>query len=54
MEVKYSLTDMVVLAFDSENGAEQGRQKLIELNNEYVLNLDDAVELSGIRMARLK
>jgi uncharacterized membrane protein len=36
---------MVVLAFDSENGADQGRQKLIELNNQYVLDLVDAVEV---------
>ena len=39
------MTDMVVLAFDSETGADQGRQKLVELNNEYVLNLVDAVEV---------
>jgi len=39
------LTDMVVLAFDSESGADKGRQKLVELNNEYVLNLVDAVEI---------
>jgi uncharacterized membrane protein len=45
MEVEYSLTDMVVLAFDSENGADQGRQKLVELNNQYVLNLVDAAEV---------
>jgi uncharacterized membrane protein len=36
---------MVVLAFDSDNGADQGRQKLIELNNQYMLNLIDAVEV---------
>jgi len=39
------LTDMVVLAFDSETGADQGRQKLVELNNQYVLNLVDATEV---------
>jgi len=39
------MTDMVVLAFDSEGGADQGRQKLVELNNQYVLNLVDAVEV---------
>ena len=39
------MTDMVVLAFDNENGADQGRQKLVELNNQYVLNLADAVEV---------
>ena len=36
---------MVVLAFDSETGADQGREKLVQLNNEYVLNLVDAVEV---------
>jgi len=39
------LTDMAVLAFDSESGADQGRQKLVELNDEYELNLVDAVEV---------
>jgi len=39
------LTDMVVLAFDSKGGADMGRQKLVELNDEYVLNLEDAVEV---------
>lgn len=39
------MTDMVVLAFDSESGADQGRKILVELNNEYVLNLVDAVEV---------
>jgi len=39
------MTDMVVLAFDGETGADQGRQKLVELNNQYVLNLVDAVEV---------
>jgi uncharacterized membrane protein len=36
---------MVVLAFDSEGGADMGRMKLVELNDEYVLNLVDAVEV---------
>jgi uncharacterized membrane protein len=36
---------MVVLAFDGENGADQGREKLVELNNEYLLNLVDATEV---------
>jgi len=39
------LTDMVVFAFESENGAAQGRQQLVELNNQYVLDLVDAVEV---------
>ncbi len=36
---------MIVLAFTSEDGADQGRKKLVELNDEYVLNLNDAVEV---------
>jgi len=36
---------MVVLAFDAEDGAEQARNKLVELNNQYVLNLVDAVQV---------
>ena len=36
---------MVVLAFDSESGADEGRKKLVELNDEYELNLVDAVEV---------
>ena len=39
------MTDMVVLAFENEGGADMGRQKLVELNDEYVLNLVDAVEV---------
>ncbi len=39
------MTDMVVLAFDNEGGADMGRQKLEELNDEYELNLVDAVEV---------
>ena len=39
------MSDMIVLAFDSESGADQGRQKLVELNDEYELNLIDAVEV---------
>jgi uncharacterized membrane protein len=39
------MTDMVVLAFDTEDGAEQGRSKLVELNNQYMLNLVDAVQV---------
>jgi uncharacterized membrane protein len=45
LEGEKSLVDMMVLAFGSEDGADQGRKKLVELNNEYVLNLDDAVEV---------
>jgi uncharacterized membrane protein len=38
------MTDMVVLAFDTEDGAERGRSELVELNNQYLLNLVDAVQ----------
>jgi uncharacterized membrane protein len=36
---------MVVLAFDNEGGADMGREKLVELNNDYELNLVNAVEV---------
>ena len=36
---------MVVLAFGNEDGAEQGKKLLVELNNQYLLNLVDAVEV---------
>jgi uncharacterized membrane protein len=39
------MTDMVVLAFDTPDGAHQAREKLIELNNEFLLKLDQAVEV---------
>jgi uncharacterized membrane protein len=48
------LTDMVVLAFDSEEGADQGRQKLVELNNEYTLNLVNAVEVVRHKDGKVK
>jgi uncharacterized membrane protein len=39
------MTDMVVLAFDGIDDAHNARNKLIELNNEYLLKLDQAVEV---------
>ena len=48
------MTDMVVLAFDSQNGADEGRQKLVELNNQYVLNLVDAVEITRYADGKVK
>ena len=39
------MTDMVVLVFDSENAADQGRPRLAELNRNYPLDLIDAVEV---------
>jgi uncharacterized membrane protein len=48
------LVDMIVLAFDTEYGADEGRRKLIELNNEYVLNLKDAVEVVRGSNGRVK
>jgi len=39
------LVDMVVLAFDTEDGALQASNKLVELNNQYLLNLADAVQV---------
>ncbi len=39
------MTDMVVLAFENEGGADMGREKLEELNDEYALNLVDVSRL---------
>ena len=39
------MTDMVVLAFENEGGADMGRERLEKLNDEYVLDLVDAVEV---------
>ena len=39
------MTDMVVLAFDSEDGAANARDKLHELNQQYLLQLDQVVEV---------
>jgi uncharacterized membrane protein len=39
------MTDMVVLAFDTLDGAHNAREKLVELNNEFLLRLDQAVEV---------
>jgi uncharacterized membrane protein len=45
---------MIVLAYDKEYGAYEGRRKLIELDNEYVLNLNDAVEVIRESNGRVK
>jgi uncharacterized membrane protein len=39
------MTDMVVLAFNTLDGAHNAREKLVELNNEFLLRLDQAVEV---------
>jgi uncharacterized membrane protein len=39
------MTDLVVLAFDAEDTAEQVRNKLVDLNKQYLLNLREAVEV---------
>lgn len=39
------MTDMVVLAFDTLDGAHNCRSELVELNNEFLLRLDQAVEV---------
>jgi len=39
------MTDMVVLAFDGVDTAEKVRNKLIDLNNQYLLNLSQVVEV---------
>lgn len=39
------MTDMVVLAFDNADDAQKVREKLVDLNNQYLLRLDQAVEV---------
>jgi uncharacterized membrane protein len=39
------MTDMLVLAFDGVDTADKARNTLIELNNQYLLNLNQAVEV---------
>ena len=39
------MTDMVVLAFDGIDTADKARNTLIDLNNQYLLNLNQAVEV---------
>jgi len=39
------MTDMLVLAFDSVDGAHEARDELVDLNNQYLLKLDQAVEV---------
>ena len=39
------MTDMVALAFDTLDGAHNARSKLVDLNNQYLLKLDQAVEV---------
>lgn len=39
------MTDMVVQAFDALDGAHNCRDELVELNNEFLLRLDQAVEV---------
>jgi uncharacterized membrane protein len=48
------LTDMIVLAFSGEDGADQGRKKLVELNDEYMLDLADAVEVVRTTDGKIK
>ena len=39
------MTEMLVLAFDTEDGAAQAKQKILELDKQYVLQLDQVVEV---------
>jgi len=45
---------MVVLAFDNEGGADMGREKLVELNNDYELYLVNAVEVGRHKDGKIK
>lgn len=39
------MADMLVLAFDGEDGASNAKEKLIELDKQYLLRLDQVVEV---------
>lgn len=45
IEVRKKMTEMVVLAFDGTDTANKVRNKLIDLNNQYMLRLDQAIEV---------
>jgi|SRR5579872_4457970 len=44
-DLNLKMTDMVVLAFDGVDTADKVRNRLITLNNEFLLNLTQAVEV---------
>jgi uncharacterized membrane protein len=48
------MTDMLVLGFDTLDGAHNARNKLVELNNEFLLKLDQAVEVARNPDGKLK
>jgi uncharacterized membrane protein len=39
----YCMSDLIVIVYPSEKKAEEIRQRLLELQNEYVVELEDAV-----------
>jgi uncharacterized membrane protein len=51
---KCPLTDMVVLAFDDIDTAEKVRGRLIDLNTQYLLRLDQAVEVVRENNGKIK
>jgi uncharacterized membrane protein len=48
------MTDMVVLAFDGENTADNVRDRLIELDKQYLLQLDSVAVVSRNSMGAVK
>ncbi len=42
---KEKMTDMIVLAFGTEDGAEKAREKVIEVGNQYMFGLHQIVEV---------
>jgi uncharacterized membrane protein len=48
------MTDMVVLAFDTIDGAHTARTKLVDLNNQFLLKLDQAVEVDRMQDGHVK
>ena len=45
---------MIVLAFDNESGAEEARDALLKLQDEYVVNFDDAAVVIRKQSGRVK
>ena len=48
------MTDIVVLAFDTIDGAHDAREKLVDLDNQYLLKLDQAIEVVRAKDGQVK
>jgi uncharacterized membrane protein len=48
------MTEMLVLAFDTEEGADEARNKILELDKQYLFGLDQVVEVVRHKDGRVK